>query len=703
MTPPAGPSTLDALLAAIGELPGADRAPALRARLEYGLDVAEADEAEFYTFLSECALLAVDSMQDVRLHHLEVQVDNLADPPPKPWGEVVTDVVLAFAMQAAILLLWEGAVAGVILVRSQMQIRAAQRAAEAAAFTGRTTHRAMTGKLAALKTELDELASTQAKVRILTRGGYTAVPDGRGWLVKPAPGDAVGPFPADKLVGSFQRLVDRTTLAQQATQRNAVEVARALATYDELLAGGAAGRALQRQGWGDGWRDTIGSEKGGVIVAVTQAALEGAIAAQGSADPASGEPFLVSEVAGRYLDWAGEERLAVAQTYANLRLTLRSTSDADLVAGDSFLRHLGELATEVVQHLQEVRQRYRAARPAVTLGFEAVFWREYLQANGVLQEDDPAPAVLLGFADPGGLVSGHLILERFQDDPAIHETSPAGTGETRYVARRYPGAARIPDLLAANLYRRFAAPYYAVDEHAKTLKPFTYVPGRYAAARVPPADGLHGYPDPAGLLLIDEMRFLVVRFFLEGVRDEPVDLVSAALAGATAAAGPPAGPGPDGPPMSSRAAWLAAQPLGEETAGPDAAADAEATRRAEEWFALMAAITPPPAGSPVALELAELRLVDSLTDLNLDIQAYVFLTRGLVEAAETPDQRDAAGVLARIEDEQRAIAGEWLDLLAQAGTDQERLKARFQAAVDAVGRWRPGTGWVWYGPDQTRP
>jgi len=50
----------------------------------------QAYELEYYTFLSECALLAADNMQDIRIENLQLQVAALADPPDRPWGEVLT-------------------------------------------------------------------------------------------------------------------------------------------------------------------------------------------------------------------------------------------------------------------------------------------------------------------------------------------------------------------------------------------------------------------------------------------------------------------------------------------------------------------------------------------------------------------------------------------------------------------------------------
>lgn len=698
MTPPAGPSRLDALLAALAELPPADRPAALRSFLEYTLELAEAGELEHYTFLSECALLAVDSVQDVRLEALELELEALHEPPAKQWGEVVLDVALTFAVQAAILVFWEAAAAGVILVAGQRSIMLAKRAAESEVLAARSAQQAVADRMTALRARLEEV---DEQTFLLARGGYTTVPVPGGWMVKPGPVEQFEPFEPGRLgdvVLEYERVADQMLLTELATPRITDQVMKAVEKYEDVALNGASATAALKAGWGKKWRSTIGSEKGGVIVAVSQAVIDGAAAVADGSRSASQQPLLASEVTGRFLDWAGEERLRVVQTYANLRLVLRATSDADLVAGDDYVRYLAVLGTEVVQQEQEVRQRYRAARPAVVRGFEAVFWREYLQANGVLREDDPAQVALLGLADPGELLGDHLILERFQDDPATHEVIAAGAGEVRYQTRRYPGAGRIPDLLAANLFRRYAAPYYADDERAKTLDPFRYEPAKYAGAKIPAADEFWGYPDPAGLRLVDEMRFLVVRFFRDGIPDAPEDVVGTALAAATAAAGKQ-----EQRVTPARDSWLGAQPAGTETDGRGPADATAGSRGAEMWFGALAAVTPPPAGSVLARDLAELKLTVALTDLNQDIQAYVLLDRGAFEAEDTVGRRSKEQVLLQIELERRAVKAEWLALQAQAGDERDRLVEKFQPSIDAVDSWQPGHGWIWYGPEQPRP
>jgi hypothetical protein len=306
----------------------------------------------------------------------------------------------------------------------------------------------------------------------------------------------------------------------------------------------------------------------------------------------------------------------------------------------------------------------------------------------VLTDPGEAEAALLGKFDRGEVTGDHLILERYQDDPAVHFTVPAAPGEVRYLTRRYPGAGRIPDLLAANLFRRFAAPYYAKKEHADTLDPFVYRAERYVGARVPPADDTWGYPDPDGVRQLQEMRFLVVQFFLHGIPDTPEEVVGAGVAAAAAER------------ETARRAWLDLQPVGTEVDERTPAADIAATRAVEAWHAALAAVTPPPDGSPVARELAELRLHVALTDLNLDIHAYVLLAGQTVETADLAGDRDAAAVLREVEDGQAAVDAAWMLLLSQAGDQQDRIIATFDKAVDAALRWKPGAAWVWYGPDQ---
>jgi len=536
----------------------------------------------------------------------------------------------------------------------------------------------------------------------MARGGYTLVPTSSGTLIKPGWQGDFEPFTVDRvngLVKMYEEVFDQQTLAHMATARTAERVARAVDTYTDVLVNGAARKSALQHDWGEAWRVTIGNEKGGVIVAVSQAFTDGAlVAARAESEASSGQPFLASEVAGRYLDWASEERLGVVQAYASQRMALRATSDADLVAGDAFLHHLAVLATEVVQHQQDIRQRYRAARPAITRGLEAVFWREYLGANGILHEGEVAPVALLGFAERGAIMAGHLIWERLQDDPASHNSTPAAPGEIRYLAQRYPGAALIPDLLAGNLFRRFAAPYYADPAHAKLLSPFLYEAANYDNVAIPPTDDFWGYPDPAGLRLIDELRFLVIRFFRDAARDAPENVMAAALAGASPAASEPTAQTAAASSASPQDIWLDAQATGKDATDRDPAAGTAASRGAEAWFSALAAITPPPAGSPLAFELAEIRLGLALTDLNQDILAYVLLDRDAFTAEDTASKRSKEEVLLQIGLEKQALKADWIDLRNQAGDERDRIDVTYGAAVEGLSSWEPGAAWEWYGP-----
>lgn len=112
---------LRSLLAAISEADASRQVPMLRAWLEHAIDRVEAVELSFYDFLSECALLAGENMQDVRLQFVERRLDDLENPP----GPTLRDVLVAFAIvlavelavvaavHAAIPALIGGAVAGV--------------------------------------------------------------------------------------------------------------------------------------------------------------------------------------------------------------------------------------------------------------------------------------------------------------------------------------------------------------------------------------------------------------------------------------------------------------------------------------------------------------------------------------------------------------------------------------------------------------
>lgn len=699
---------LDALLAALSEMEDAERVRFLRAYLEYGLDLLEANELEHFRFLGECALLAVENMQDVRLENLELRVKGLEQPPTKAWGEVLTDVMLGLAVEVAALVLLEAAAAAVISMAGYRAMLVAKSAAEAELVVARSESTAIGKLLTETVAKQDEAQRVVGDLESMARrGGYRTSPAKKGgWLVQPYDwgpefhvpqealrGAAVNPEP---FIAEYQLQSLRVALGQTATVDSRNRVEQALKMLERAQLDGRSRDAAIEAAWGSAWKDFLGAERGGVLLSLTSSVITGASEARTGQDAPSGpdRPFLTSEVAARYLDWAGVERMAVAQRYANMRFLLRATSDEDIVAGDIYVRYLAYLQTEVTAKWEGVRQKAQAGRSNFVEAYEACFWREYLSANGMLAQDPVGEYSSREKGLPAGtIVGGHLLTGELEDNWAIHYKTNV-PGNTRYRSFHLPGAMRLDERLAGVLYQRFARPYFADTGHAATLKPFEYEAEAYENVAIPPEEGFWGQPDPEAVRRINEMRHMVIQFFI-GVEElsskDQLDLGETGLDFLGAVAGDEAD--------RSLTAWLDSMAQGVDKSGHDAGlAEVLSTHSAEAAFVALAGTPQQPGDLTVQATFVQHDLAIKLTDLNLDVQTYQFLATGALEPTDLGG-RTKETLLEEIEREKDALTLAWDTLRGLVGEGQEELILPYQAAYEAIVGWQPGSAWVWYGPD----
>jgi hypothetical protein len=714
------PLRLGAFLAGLSELQESERLAVFRAHLEYTLDVMQANEEAYFAILGECAQLAANNMQDVRLENLELQVNALEHPPEKPWGEVFTDVALSFALQVGVVLGAEVAATGVIAAVGLRSIMKATRTSRAELIAARS-------ETVFLNDTLLHLQAKKAALRVLRRGGFSFQASRGGWRVQPGsfgfrsgpaftvPGHAFTKLGNQVVVNpaylrdEYDTVVTHISIAQAATTTNSVRVSKAVKTYEDAVANAAVAAAKIKSGWGRWWRENIGNERGGVLLDSTMNVMtaigQGAHNQDADVAGSSGEPFLTSEITGRYLEWVCEERLDTVENYAFMRLLLRSTADEQLQEGDEFIQHIALLGTEVVQRCEELRQRLHAARAAIVRGMEAALWCEYLRAHGILPVQPVKTTYTARHPLEVGAVAGEYLiesdgkefvhsadmqkaLERMQQEsfPEPIEVPPP---LYEHEASRYPGTERIPALLAGTLFKRFAQPYFATAEHANGLKPFTYHAERYANVQIPPEDTFWGYPDPEALRRIDEMRFMVAHFFFQLATNTEPDPALSGIELMKSVTGSDAN--------ATREQWLAAQPQGSGEVDPDAAL--KAMLLAEEHLKRMLQTFPPAPGSPLGLRIRELHLADLLADLNHDIQTYLLLTNGALEIDRTVDARTPDDVLREIQKEKDVVQDTYDELMLGAGTiERQRLEAIYKPAVDAIKGWHPASDWVWYWP-----
>jgi hypothetical protein len=408
-------------------------------------------------------------------------------------------------------------------------------------------------------------------------------------------------------------------------------------------------------------------------------------------------------------------------------MMLKATGDDDLHAGDEFLKFLLLMGTEQLSDWKQLRLYRNAARPIIARGMEAAIWYEYLSANGILLPPEKVSWRSAASHRANEVVGAYYILSdgkespRTLDDPAYFTmprrdgSPPSTTPPPMYAhdALLYRHADRMPELLAAALYRRYAQPYYALAENAAKLMPFVYEEGVYADLKVPPEDDFWGYPDPQSLRRIAEMRFIVIRYFVDviGTRDgtsagirnlipagtDPAFVSALETLGFTSELAD-----------SSFSYWLSGQMECADDSDAQTHADADASTMvaAEQHFKRLSDTVGTASSATLALQIQEVMFGYDLTDLNQDIQAYQLMKSGALELGATGDERTPEDLEIEIRSEQEQILDRYRALLNAAGDDKsskDAIEQRYGRAVDAVQRWEPGSDWVWYGSSESLP
>ena len=317
-------------------MPEAERLRQFRAHLEHTLQLIRAQEKTFYAFLGECAQLAADNMQDVRLEQLQFEIDALQTPPSVIWGEVLTNVALGFALEVGIVFGWHAIAAGVISVRGMHELIKVARVAEQE--VKRTNQMGIDRMLA-------QLREAHRPVLHARKHGLALNTQRGSWFFPVTGADGVTTIPShlysregsatvfeptvmrEQLRSQDLQLRQQIRQAELASVSNASPMTRVLRTYDVAVNNGDVALAAKKvkAGWGDWWEKNIGNEKGGVILDTTQnvlQAIESKLREEVPPGDSSYEPFLTSELTGRYLTWVADQRLAVVETYANQRVLL---------------------------------------------------------------------------------------------------------------------------------------------------------------------------------------------------------------------------------------------------------------------------------------------------------------------------------------------------------------------------------------------
>jgi len=251
-----------------------------------------------------------------------------------------------------------------------------------------------------------------------------------------------------------------------------------------------------------------------------------------------------------------------------------------------------------------------------------------------------------------------------------------------YQADYYYGLAKISDSMAINLFVRFAKPFFARTENRKNL-PFEYDEDNYNDA-ASAADKLYAgwLPNVPHDLQLNEMRVLVIEFFLRMKSLKIDDLLQTMVGGA---------------PLSADNMFAAQS----EGIAPVIADPQTVRQNAVDTARNAAQSLLGDLGADQSLAFAILAFDDQLRRVEQDIQAYLLLTKLPLLADQTVDQRSADELYNDIKQEQTDLDQAFRGLLAMA-SDQESARdwitTEYQATVDAVLNWEPAAQWVFYAP-----
>jgi len=692
------PLEITAFLAAISVLPAEQRAPQMRSILEHGLDMLQVYEQEFYTFIGECSMLAAENIQDIRLEIVENEIKLIKTPPEKEWGEVIFDVAAGFALQAIII---AGSYAGMELVLGGvLSISGLKFLGKEALVSGAelAEKRALNTAIESRITELQGKASQMQE----------ALKANKGWG-KIRPCKKIGEMNSIDFLQEFISTDVELVLARSARKQTSADYIDAIEAFQDVILNKTISSQTKKD-WKAWFENNIGNEKGGLYISTFQDILSSvnvALSQDANQEVKSREPFLSSQITGAFLNWASAKRLETVEMYSALRTSLRATSDSELLQGDDLVFYITHLCTVGLPYWKVLFPIAANGRPAFSKALEVAFWREYLLASGILAPPIPESQYLSNsLLTAGILVGGRLILKDGIETSSPKSPPPGFTGEPmpQYTHETYfySEANRIPELMASTLFMRFAKQYFLNENNRYTLLPFVYNPSKeptkYDNIAIPPKDDYRGYPDPIAIQRIDEMRYMVIKFFMamESIQvdaSEQGNLPDAKFL--KDVVGEQFG--------ETMKAWLADQSVGTPLNVQDKAANSlSATTAAEQHFMDLATATGIAANANSQLiQIEEIKFQQMMTDLSLDILAYVLMESNTLEAKDLFGDRTSDQLYEEIKQEQDVVKDKYAELLKLAGNDRpllDRLTAEYQVAKEVNTNWDKGKSWTWYGP-----
>ena len=684
---------LEALVAAIQAFPPERRPTVLREYLDAELGRLEAMEDSHQAYLAECVLLAVDNMQDARLQSVEGRLAALESPDGPSMAEMLTEAAFVFALSFAALFAVEAVGGAVLLWAGQAALAPLAREAVQSADEA---------LLATTRTQVSTLSALAARQELLAaeRRGLSTVLDAlRGgslssalWQVGKALLSPIATAKSivDALAKTFAVSAEVETIQAQVllshlamAEGAQTSVAARIAYEKALVSDAARPDAL--------WRKFLDDASGNLALAPAFTVFENLWKdiSQQTSQPAVdqvSEPFLASTPAGRLLTLMRDNRLAVREEYAVLRAGLRYRAADDSFVSDPLVTQLAGLVTE----LSPLRDAYRAlednVRPLIVRGYEAALWWAYLQTNGMLGRDEGSAYQTYEHDDelqPGAIVEGYVITKV---PPEVEIAGGAGSDldperpSFLYAADYYPGVMLLGEERAEYLYETFAAPYFRVSEHGTKL-PFEYDPAAYVGARALPARLYKGWlENRERARLLDEMRLMVILFFLQ-----LPELEDPTSSGLLTALGQLRGSTP------SAAGWLSLHPAGAAPPPANPIADGSEARAAQASAPALDALL---AQSGVlnekvyATRRSELRA--AIAELRNDITDMQELAAGRLKPADSARGIDVEAYNRLVTAEQAQLLDLYAEVVASARFDSGQvtsIETTYGALVDRLATW----------------
>ena len=509
-----GRVSLQAVLAGIDQADADRQIPLLRSAIDLALDRAAAAEHVYYDFLAECALLAAQNMQDVRLHDVERRLERLENPESPGLTEVVIETAIILGVELIVTLgvPWLAGPA-LLFVSSRLIAKSSRITAERASHLG-STRQVLRDKVASLKRDLNgaNFDLTDAVRRI--KAAKFASP--------------YQPLSAEQILGDTVVAVRDAETALHLAGLELDKADKVVDAYNQALAmrearlksdplsdflAGASGHTLKAR---------LGESSGQQVAKLL---ADAAKQAGDSSGTLAESPFLSSTVVGGILSRLRELRLEAARGHGYTRLLLHQIDDADFAA-DAIAQHIARGAFDAIAPLESALALADIVRPVVVRGFEALLWYEWLSISGALRVD-PSTTFDSAFPlEPGDLHNGY-VTTRLVRQPEIQpgEFGPLGLlaalgtlvtdSGYEYEGDFYHGVRKLSEQQATYLYDTFAAPYFAVPENASLL-PFRdeYDPGRYAEVlSIAPRNSAEVLTNFERARRLDEMRVMVVIFF----------------------------------------------------------------------------------------------------------------------------------------------------------------------------------------------